>query len=44
MWQTSWQLVCAASILAAIRPVTVFLLMQRHLIAGLAVVPREKPS
>jgi len=35
MWQTSWNLVCAASILAAIPPVTLFFLMQRHLIAGL---------
>jgi multiple sugar transport system permease protein len=35
MWQTAWPLVAAASILAAIPPVLVFLLMQRHLIAGL---------
>ncbi len=40
MWQTSWQLVCAASILAAAPPVTLFFLMQRHLIAGLAIGPR----
>ena len=40
MWQTSWQLVCAASILAAIPPAAVFFLMQRHLIAGLAIGPR----
>jgi len=41
MWQTSWNLVCAASILAAIPPVAVFFLMQRHLIAGLAIGRRE---
>ena len=35
MWQTSWNLVAAASLLAAVPPVLVFLLMQRHLIAGL---------
>ena len=35
MWQTSWPLVSAASILAAFPPVLVFFLMQRHLIAGL---------
>jgi multiple sugar transport system permease protein len=35
MWQTAWPLVAAASILAAIPPVAVFFLMQRHLIAGL---------
>jgi multiple sugar transport system permease protein len=41
MWQTSWHLVCAASILAAIPPVTVFFFMQRHLIAGLSIGRRE---
>jgi multiple sugar transport system permease protein len=35
MWVTSWQLVSAASILAALPPVALFFLMQRHLIAGL---------
>jgi multiple sugar transport system permease protein len=35
MWQTSWQLVCAGSIVAALPPVAVFLVMQRQLIAGL---------
>jgi multiple sugar transport system permease protein len=35
MWQTSWNLVCAASILAALPPVALFFAMQRHLIAGL---------
>lgn len=35
MWQTSWQLVSAASILAALPPVALFFLMQRHLVTGL---------
>ena len=35
MWQTSWSLVSAASIVAALAPVTMFFLMQQHLIAGL---------
>ena len=35
MWQTSWNLVAAASLLAAVPPVAVFFVMQRHLIAGL---------
>jgi multiple sugar transport system permease protein len=35
MWQTSWQLVAAGSILAALPPVAVFFFMQRQLIAGL---------
>lgn len=35
MWQTSWELVSAGSILAAIPPIVVFFAMQRHLIAGL---------
>jgi multiple sugar transport system permease protein len=35
MWQTAWPLVAAGSLLAAIPPVLVFFLMQRHLIAGL---------
>jgi multiple sugar transport system permease protein len=35
MWQTSWNLVAAASLLAALPPVAVFFAMQRHLIAGL---------
>ena len=34
-WQTAWPLVAAGSLLAAIPPVVVFFLMQRHLIAGL---------
>ena len=35
MWLASWQLISAGSIIAAIPPVTVFFLMQRHFIAGL---------
>ena len=35
MWQTSWTLVSAASIVAAAAPVTLFFLMQQHLVAGL---------
>jgi multiple sugar transport system permease protein len=36
MWQTSWNLVCAGSILAALPPVALFFVMQRELIAGLS--------
>ncbi|MDQ2961949.1 MAG: carbohydrate ABC transporter permease [Pseudomonadota bacterium] len=35
MWQTSWQLVSAGSILAALPPLAVFFVMQRQLVAGL---------
>ena len=35
MWQTSWNLVAAASLLAAVPPVVLFFLMQQHLISGL---------
>ena len=35
MWQTAWPLVAAGSLLAAVPPVLIFFLMQRHLIAGL---------
>ena len=35
MWQTSWPLVAAGSLLAAVPPVAVFFLLQRQLIAGL---------
>lgn len=35
MWQTSWNLVAAASLLAALPPVLLFFFMQRHLITGL---------
>jgi multiple sugar transport system permease protein len=44
MWQTSWHLLCAASIVAAIPPVTVFFLMQRQLIAGLAFASPRAPA
>lgn len=40
MYQTSWHLVCAASILAAIPPVAVFFVLQKHLIAGLTSAER----
>jgi multiple sugar transport system permease protein len=36
MWQTSWNLVAAAALLAAIPPIAVFFVMQRQLVAGLA--------
>jgi multiple sugar transport system permease protein len=35
MWQTAWPLVAAGSLVAAVPPVLIFFLMQRHLIAGL---------
>ena len=35
LWQTSWNLVAAASLLAAVPPVVLFFLMQKHLISGL---------
>jgi multiple sugar transport system permease protein len=35
MWLASWQLISAGSIVAAIPPVLMFFLMQRHFIAGL---------
>jgi multiple sugar transport system permease protein len=35
MWVTSWHLISAASLLAAIPPALMFFLMQRHFIAGL---------
>jgi len=35
MWIASWQLISAGSIIAAIPPVAIFFLMQRHFIAGL---------
>jgi multiple sugar transport system permease protein len=37
MWLASWHLISAGSIVAAIPPVLVFILMQRHFIAGLTV-------
>jgi multiple sugar transport system permease protein len=45
MWQTAWPLVTAASIIAAIPPVVIFFLMQRHLIMGLTYAgPGEAPG
>ena len=35
MWLASWQLISAGSIIAALPPVAMFFLMQRHFIAGL---------
>ncbi len=35
MWTAAWQLVSAGSIIAAVPPVLMFFLMQRHFIAGL---------
>ncbi len=35
MWVASWQLISAGSIVAAIPPIAMFFLMQRHFIAGL---------
>ena len=34
-WVAAWQLVSAGSIVAALPPVLMFFLMQRHFIAGL---------
>lgn len=42
MWQTSWQLVSAGSILAALPPVGVFFLMQRQLVEGLTFGARTR--
>lgn len=36
-WVSAWNLVAAATILAALPPVTMFFLMQKHFIAGLTV-------
>jgi multiple sugar transport system permease protein len=34
-WKVAWELIAAASIIAALPPVAMFFLMQRHFIAGL---------
>ena len=34
-WTSAWNLVAAATILAALPPVAMFFLMQKHFIAGL---------
>lgn len=38
MYQTSWHLVCAGAIIAALPPVAVFFAMQKYLVAGLTTV------
>src|SRR4030095_13154013 len=40
VWATSWTLVTAAALLAAIPPIAVFFFMQRHLVAGLTYTAR----
>lgn len=44
MWQTSWQLVSAASIIAALPPVAVFFFLQKHLVASLGYSARRAPA
>jgi multiple sugar transport system permease protein len=34
-WTSAWQLISAGAIIAALPPVALFFLMQRHFIAGL---------
>jgi multiple sugar transport system permease protein len=41
MWQTAWPLVAAGALLAAIPPVAIFFVLQRHLIAGLTAAGPE---
>jgi multiple sugar transport system permease protein len=41
MWQTSWQLLSAGSILAALPPVALFFVMQRQLASGLTAGARR---
>ena len=42
MYQSSWNLMCAAAILAALPPVAVFFVLQKHLVAGLTTVERSE--
>ena len=42
MWQTSWHLMSAASLMAALPPVAIFFLMQRQLISGLTFGARRR--
>lgn len=42
MYQTSWHLVCAGAILAALPPVAMFFAMQKHLVAGLTAVEQAR--
>jgi multiple sugar transport system permease protein len=44
MWLTSWQLLSAGAILAALPPVLLFFLMQRQLIAGLTFGAGQDPG
>jgi multiple sugar transport system permease protein len=41
MYQASWNLMCAAAILAALPPVAMFFVLQKHLVAGLTTVERS---
>jgi multiple sugar transport system permease protein len=43
MWQTAWNLVAAASLLAALPPVALFFVLQKQLLAGLSAPPRADP-
>ena len=42
MYQTTWNLMCAAALLAALPPVAVFFVLQKHLVAGLTAVERPE--
>jgi multiple sugar transport system permease protein len=42
MYQTAWNLMCAAALLAALPPVAVFFVLQKHLVAGLTAVERPE--
>jgi multiple sugar transport system permease protein len=42
MYQASWNLLSAAAIMAALPPVAIFFLMQRHFVAGLTGEPRAR--
>jgi multiple sugar transport system permease protein len=42
MYQTSWNLICAAALLAALPPVAMFFVLQKHLVAGLTAVERPE--
>jgi len=42
MYQASWNLICAAALLAALPPVAMFFVLQKHLVAGLTTVERPE--
>ncbi|MGE5170907.1 MAG: carbohydrate ABC transporter permease [Rudaea sp.] len=42
MYQTAWNLMCAAALVAALPPVALFLVLQKHLVAGLTAVERPE--